>query len=194
MYAHPTIQQLGDYFWTVLTGTAHVQQSNGVDQIEKKGAEMQSLVTKYTTDIPAPAWKTSPTRPTTETVLLTGSTGRLGCHILKQLIDREDVLKVYALNRPNNQGMSTEARQREALNFWGIDTRPGTLEKVVFLDYDMSKDKLGLDDLYDTVSVFLLKITTNAHRCPAPNHSHNHHSQRCDLLIYSTENEAEYML
>ncbi|KXN82193.1 Polyketide synthase HetM [Leucoagaricus sp. SymC.cos] len=145
VYAHPSIQQLGDYFWMVLTGTASMNEQSRAAQIETRCLQMQSLVTKNTVEIPTPAWTASPASVDPEIVLLTGSTGRLGCHILKQLMERPDVLKVYALNRPSVTGQTREQRQQEACSRWGIDLQ-SNFEKVVFLDYDTSKERLGLTD------------------------------------------------
>ncbi|KXN87847.1 L-aminoadipate-semialdehyde dehydrogenase large subunit, partial [Leucoagaricus sp. SymC.cos] len=119
VYAHPSIQQLGDYFWMILTGIANMHEQNRAAQIETRCLQMQSLVAKNTAEIPTPAWTTPPASIDSATVLLTGSTGRLGCHILKQLIKHPDIVKVC----------------------WGIDLT-SAFEKVVFLDYDISKERL----------------------------------------------------
>jgi thioester reductase-like protein len=110
---------------------------------------MESLVNKYTAEIPAPKWETSSESRREEAILLTGSTGRLGCYILNQLTEKENVVKIYALNRPSAIGLSAETRQKDALRTWGLSVNS---EKIVFLEYDPSKDKLGLtDDIYSTV-------------------------------------------
>ncbi|KAJ3572833.1 hypothetical protein NP233_g2821 [Leucocoprinus birnbaumii] len=165
VYSNPTIQQLGDYFWMLLTGTADVDGQDHAAQLEARCLQMESLVTKYTSDLPTPAWKTSVESTSEEVVILTGSTGRFGCHILKQLIDRSDVLKVYALNRPSASGNTSEERQQEAFARWGIDLTSGIWEKVVFLEYDTGKDKLGLDnDSYQTLQRTVTTIIHNGWR------------------------------
>jgi hypothetical protein len=152
---YPSIQRLGDYFWRVLTGSHDVCQQNHATHVETRCLEMESLVTKYTTEVPTPKWKTSSELPLEETVLLTGSTGRLGCHILMQLAEKVGIAKIYALNRPSALGLSSEVRQREALKTWGISVNPNAWKKIVFLEYDPSKDKLGLTEhIYSTVRSF----------------------------------------
>jgi hypothetical protein len=152
VYTHPSIQKLGDYFWRVLSATPDVSEQNRANHIERRCLEMESLVTKYTAEIPMPQWKVSPESRREETVLLTGSTGRLGCYVLQRLTEREDIVKVYALNRSNALNLSPGARQTEALRTWGITLDSNALEKIVFLEYDPSKEKLGLtDDNYSMV-------------------------------------------
>jgi hypothetical protein len=148
VYRHPTIQELGDYFWMLLTGVANASQLDRAAELETACLQMQSLVTKYTTDIPTPAWVSSVKKSAEEIVILTGSTGRLGCHLLKLLIERSDVAKVYALNRRSPAGKTAGERQQDAFMLMGIDLKPDALQKVVFLSYDTSKDKLGLEDCH----------------------------------------------
>lgn len=165
VYTHPTIQQLGDYFWMLLTGTANVDEEDRAAQLESRCLQMESLVTKHTSNIPAPTWTTTSESHTEEIVILTGSTGRFGCHILRQLIDRSDVFKIYALNRPSPSGQTMEERQREVFSHWGIDLLPTGLMKVIFLEYDPSRDRLGLtSDWYHTLQDTVTTIIHNGWR------------------------------
>jgi hypothetical protein len=155
VYANPTIQKLGDYFWRLLSGSHDVSEQNHTAHIQTRCLEMESLITKYTADIPTPRWKVTSDKRHVETIVLTGSTGRLGCYLLKQMVEREDIIKVFALNRPSASGVSAETRQNEALKTWNVSLDSSTLKKVVFLDYDPSKYRLGLtEDTYSTVSFF----------------------------------------
>jgi hypothetical protein len=161
VYMNPSIQRLGEYFWRVLTGTHDVDGQNHAAHVETRCLEMESLVTKYTAGIPSPTWKTLPEPPLKETILLTGSTGRLGSHILKQLAEKVDTAKIYALNRPSALGLSSEVRQKGALESWGISVNQDAWEKIVFVEYDPSRDRLSLtEDVYGTVRFFLTKCLT----------------------------------
>ncbi|KAF5347380.1 hypothetical protein D9758_011283 [Tetrapyrgos nigripes] len=83
-----------------------------------------------------------------ETILLTGSTGSLGCLILEKLCRRSDVVKIYALNRSGR--MDLKARQQSALREDGLD--PGILDckPVELVTVDLTAPKFGIgDDLYD---------------------------------------------
>ncbi|KAH8178799.1 male sterility protein [Sarocladium implicatum] len=85
IYSNPTIKGLTD----VVTANSH---QNGDREVA-----VETLIEKYTSDLPRP-------RPSSEpmqgyTVAITGSTGNLGCHILNDLIQHPDVVKVICLNR-----------------------------------------------------------------------------------------------
>jgi nucleoside-diphosphate-sugar epimerase len=85
-----------------------------------------------------------------ETILLTGSTGSLGCLILEKLCRRSDVVKIYALNRSGR--IDLEARQQSALREAGLD--PGILKSksVELVTVDLTAPKFGIrDELYDQV-------------------------------------------
>lgn len=158
VYAHPSIQELGGYFWKVLTDNHDTSEESHATQIETRRLEMESLVTRYTAEISTPKWKTSLEPRREETILLTGSTGRLGCYVLKQLAENESIVKVYALNRASVLGLSAESKQKEALKLWGTSLDSDALKKIVYLEYDPSKDKLGLtEDTYSKVGVTALE-------------------------------------
>ncbi|XP_006463297.1 hypothetical protein AGABI2DRAFT_120116 [Agaricus bisporus var. bisporus H97] len=158
VYAHPSIQELGGYFWKVLTDNHDTSEESHATQIETRRLEMESLVTRYTAEISTPKWKTSLEPRREETILLTGSTGRLGCYVLKQLAENESIVKVYALNRASVLGLSAEYKQKEALKLWGTSLDSDALKKIVYLEYDPSKDKLGLTE--DTYSKLQNSVTT----------------------------------
>lgn len=75
--------------------------------------------------------------PRTETVLLTGSTGNLGSHILKSLIEDRGISRIYALNRKDSRGgVSVRARQEAGFEQRGIDSALAASEKVVYVEGD----------------------------------------------------------
>ena len=89
-----------------------------------------------------------------QTVLVTGTTGRLGSHLLAQLLMRQDVAHVYALNHAGHTGRSISDRSREAFATWGLDE--GLLEgdKLSLTEADLSKPLFGIgEDSYEEVSV-----------------------------------------
>lgn len=184
VYAHPSIQKLGDYFWGVLSGTLDVEEHNRAAHVETRCLEMESLVNKYTAEIPTPKWNTSPESRRKETILLTGSTGRLGCYVLKQLAENEGITRIYALNRPSALGPS-EARQKSAFKTWGISVNLDALEKIVFLECTLSKDKLGLtQDMYLRVRFPLKKTFLVIDGIfVASKYSYNYHSQWSELAV-----------
>ena len=102
------------------------------DEIE----EMEALIKRYSTfekHVPGQ----SPA-PEGHVVVLTGSTGSLGAHILTLLLTRSDVRKVYCLVR----GENPQGRVLEALRKRGLSVPDTT--RLVALTGDLSRSDLGL--------------------------------------------------
>lgn len=127
---------------------------------EAKVLSMKALVKKYASSFrrrPGEvAASTSGGTDDARVVLLTGSTGRLGSHILSQLAGRHEVRKVYALNR-TSAGASLNSsplmeRQKAAFRAWGLDDDVLNSDKVVLLGGEASQTDLGLEsDIYREV-------------------------------------------
>lgn len=84
-------------------------------------------------------------------VLLTGSTGGLGSFLLSQLLEKQMVEKVYALNRPSSP-TSIEGRQESAFVDKGISIDLLNSGKLLYIETDASRDNCGLSlELYDEV-------------------------------------------
>lgn len=64
-------------------------------------AEIEALVRRYTSDLPKAKASTSLVLHRAPVVLLTGSTGNIGSHILASLLADDRVGRVYTLNRPS---------------------------------------------------------------------------------------------
>ena len=111
------------------------------------------MLTKYGQDFPLPSSRRH-RRPAGDTILVTGTTGGLGCALLSQLYEAPEVQKIYAFNRKDNR-RSLGERQRDALLDRGY--RAGAIlrsSKVVLLEVDLLRPNFGLSqDLYDEVSV-----------------------------------------
>ena len=79
-------------------------------------------------------------------VLLTGSTGNLGCFLLARLAKNPGVSKVVCLNRACS-GSSIHQRQKEALDRRGpACVSPEDWAKVVLLEADLTKVDFGLGE------------------------------------------------
>ncbi|EED83358.1 predicted protein [Postia placenta Mad-698-R] len=76
-------------------------------------------------------------------VLVTGTTGSLGCHLLGALARSSDVLHVYALNRASNNA-SLSTRQQDALVERAIDPCILDLPKITLLEGDLSLPNWGI--------------------------------------------------
>lgn len=81
-------------------------------------------------------------RDTPVTAVLTGSTGTVGTYLLRMLLDHPGIKHVFCLNRSEDGGSAT---QRLRMTERGMDT--SDLDKrVTFLQSDLSRPRLGLDD------------------------------------------------
>lgn len=113
--------------------------------------QMDELVQKYTKNL-----QSKP--PEDLHILLTGSTGSLGCNLLRVLLEDSRVSKIYCLNR------ASEAQQRQQMIFdeRGFEHNFNKSAKTDFLQIDLSQDQLGLS-----------------------NHIYTELIQRVDLVIHS---------
>ena len=75
-----------------------------------------------------------------QTVILTGSTGALGSHILHNLVANPVISHVYCLNRAAD-GLSLQTKRNQAR---GLSTRLSP-NRITFLTADLSKTHLGLE-------------------------------------------------
>jgi hypothetical protein len=78
-------------------------------------------------------------------VLLTGTTGALGCNVLHDLLRRHDITQVIAFNR-SAQGIPIIARQAAAFREHGLDSSLTASPKLVLLEGDMSVPGFGLSE------------------------------------------------
>ncbi|KAI0769296.1 acetyl-CoA synthetase-like protein [Trametes elegans] len=149
VYDHPSVAALSTFLREVLSGKA-------VDEDalhERRIAQMKALVEKYGGNWPAPRWQSSPATvgedkagPEREVILITGTTGRLGSHLLAQSLQKSDVAHVYALNRGiAGEEETLAARQRGAFKTWGLDVELLSSDRVTFLPADLTKPSFGLE-------------------------------------------------
>jgi thioester reductase-like protein len=101
--------------------------------------ELGTMVMKHTAYISRQRRvEAAPERPLKHTVLLTGSTGSLGSHLLETLLKHPDVDRVYCLNRSDD----AKTRQKHASEKYHS---PGAdLDKAEFLRADFSLPRFGL--------------------------------------------------
>jgi thioester reductase-like protein len=144
VFSHPTPQQLAAY----LTG-------NGNDSGNKKGetggkdtadsefdySPINTLLMRNTLD----AFRHGQ-RQTIGNVLLTGSTGYLGIHVLKELIDREDVPEIYCLVRAED-----------------LDKGERRLKNLLFYYYKKNYKELFGSRLHVVLGDVTKKISVDAH-------------------------------
>ncbi|KAF8174362.1 hypothetical protein K438DRAFT_1849366 [Mycena galopus ATCC 62051] len=159
VYAHPTIERLARAIAALVHGDA-----NGCHDTK---VAMEAMIGQYSVGLEAPvnfggkhvALSDGTAASSTGTViLLTGSTGGLGSHLLEKLLSLPSIQRVYAFNRGGRIPVSE--RQKEAFVNRALDVTLLSSEKLVYLEGHTSKADLGLPlnvwtTLRDTVTVII---------------------------------------
>lgn len=91
IYSNPTVKQLSLVVMGILEGKAQV----GIPREEK----IQGWVNKHTAGLRINETRPRNRLPSPSTVILTNSTGSLGTYLLRSLLSRKFLAKVYCLNR-----------------------------------------------------------------------------------------------
>lgn len=97
-------------------------------------------------------------QPESEVVILTGSTGAVGSHILHEILHNKAISHVYCLNRSSDSRAVQESRNSER----GIPTEFPSA-RVTFLTADLCKPNFGLEStVYNTILSTTTQIIHNA--------------------------------
>ncbi|KAF8166302.1 acyl transferase domain-containing protein [Mycena galopus ATCC 62051] len=134
---------------------------------------MENLVTKFT-DGALDRLRVDPNSlldrqamPAGHNVLLTGSTGALGCHLLAQLLMKDGISHVYALIRQSTaaDNFSLAERQAAALQRPGLSPALAFSEKLTVLVGDLRDPDFALaSELMDELRASVTHIIHNAWR------------------------------
>ncbi|KAI6097310.1 putative aminoadipate reductase [Pisolithus croceorrhizus] len=153
VFAYPTLRALAGQLVNIIT-----RKEDTVDPT----AEIKRMLEKYSSGLPGKRIGDIPTgrdRNKPHVVLITGSTGALGSYIVASLLQREDVVRIYALNR---RSKTTTSRERQLSTFQdrGLDAKLLESKKLVFVEGETSQDNLGLEDkayaeIRDSVTVII---------------------------------------
>ena len=119
---------------------------------QSRADAIEQMIAKYAFSEKLDVQVPSAFKTTGLVVLLTGSTGNLGSQVLDQLLRHPDISKVYALNRPSSASISD--RHLDRFRDKGLDTSVLSSNKLVYLESDISQDRLGLSEsAYNEVTV-----------------------------------------
>ncbi|KAG9023400.1 hypothetical protein FRB95_013135 [Tulasnella sp. JGI-2019a] len=132
---------------------------------------MEDAIRRYTSDLAVHTPDESVSTPLEdekEVVVLTGSTGDLGSHLLAQLIQMDSVVRVYALNRKSS-GRSLEDRQKDVLldrlGSYEEATRIVTSPKLHLVEAVLEAKDLGISkDIFEEIRTTTTLIIHNAWR------------------------------
>jgi len=149
VYQNPSIASLSLF----LVSVARSGFSNAQDETKLKVENMRKMVEKYSKNFPT---SKHPKSASSKTVLISGSTGTFGAHILQSLVLDPSVSKVYALIRSN--GLDVGQRQKQAFAERGIDIAIlNESGKVVLLEAELSDQRFGLaTDVFEEVMSYLI--------------------------------------
>ena len=138
---------------TIARVASYIKDAEDVDAASSADLDlMKELIDKYSDFshiVPPQIQSRSSSTTDCSTVLLTGVTGSLGCHILKTLLDSTSTKKVICIVRIPNSGNSnddTEAAKRrilDSLEKREVDVTPDAFSKVVALPGDLSNSDFG---------------------------------------------------
>ncbi|CAE6407221.1 unnamed protein product [Rhizoctonia solani] len=145
IFGNPTITQLVQ----VLVQLSTCNNTTVIDPVAEALRKIHPMIEKYKADWPTQeARDIQPVKK--ERVVVTGTTGGLGSHLLAQLLENEKVEKVWAMNRKS----SKNNRDRELSSFEDklLDVNLLKSEKLVFVDTDLEDPKLALpNEIYDEI-------------------------------------------
>ncbi|KAL1623267.1 putative NRPS-like protein biosynthetic cluster [Neofusicoccum ribis] len=144
IYQHPSLAALTAALGPLISG-----EGKSVEQGRDRGSEMRALVDEYVRALDAEDFSTPSSPATTATegsaVLLTGSTGNLGAHMLGCLAHSKRVSRVICLNRSTtNSNADLRARQEQVNASAGVTLSAPAWEKVTFLAANTQAPALGL--------------------------------------------------
>ncbi|KAJ6448491.1 hypothetical protein C8R45DRAFT_1046138 [Mycena sanguinolenta] len=157
IYAHPTIEELANAMITLVNGDVNdLAQNTQADVVER-------MIEKYRVGFETPLNRPEKIGVASSdvVVLLTGSTGGLGSHILEILLALPCIDRVYACNRKGK--ISVPERQKESFVDKALDVALLSSNKLVYLECDTTKENLELPlDVWTMVRNTVTIIIHNA--------------------------------
>ncbi|KAJ6583069.1 hypothetical protein DFH09DRAFT_978909 [Mycena vulgaris] len=139
VYEHPTITRLTQFMLAVASGTQDAAASGG-----STSSVMQAMTKKYTQDFPSHTGARAVPPASEKVVLITGTTGELGCYLLARLLADDAVVQVYALNRAAPHRPALRERQALALLDRGLHSNLLDSPKLSLLEGDIGSSEFGL--------------------------------------------------
>ncbi|KAG8748024.1 hypothetical protein FRC10_009776 [Ceratobasidium sp. 414] len=153
IFAQPTIHQLASCLLGLLAGDSDTEGGSSVScSAGTASTTVDAMVERYTEGLRFNARSPSDVDSSPlESVVLTGTTGALGSHILALILSDGNVKRVWALNRAPRAG-APSTMQRQHLSFAEkmLNIRLLDHPKLAMLEVDLLDGKLGLSqECYD---------------------------------------------
>lgn len=146
VYQYPTIASLAAF----ATRTALACFRHRTESSLARCLEMTKMVRSHSLNFPE--HQPSMAQPRNDVILITGTTGLFGSHLLAQFLHCPKVKRVYALNHKKSRPGSVVERQTSLLQACGLDVALARHPKLTLFDADASRSHLGLSqELYDQV-------------------------------------------
>ncbi|CAL1709823.1 unnamed protein product [Somion occarium] len=156
VYQAPTIAGLTQLVLDVLKAPAN----GDADSTVARTRELQDAVRRFTQSFPARPTNLRERSETGDVILLTGTTGGLGCNMLAHLTNDPTVRKIYAFNRSSENAV---ARQVNAFIKQGVLVDCLRCPKFSLVEGDLSRPLFGLDAaLYEEMRDSITHIIHNA--------------------------------
>ena len=136
---------------------------NELTNLDAREKDVARYVNRFSADFGAPTAspQSAPFRRDSQCVLITGTSGSLGSHLVKELAERPDVKTVICLNRRSSS--DPLLRQKEAFASRGISLEGNAQGKLQVFETDTAKPNLGLADTdYATLVQSVSAILHNA--------------------------------
>ncbi|EKM52251.1 uncharacterized protein PHACADRAFT_260494 [Phanerochaete carnosa HHB-10118-sp] len=157
VFEHPTIKQLAAAL------ASFVDPSDGASaatsNTRTRAGEVRAMIEKHTNNLPT-ARAQALRRGAAPVVLLTGSTGNIGSHILAYLLAEPRIARVYTLNRPS---ADPRGRLEAAFRERGLPVEELDDPRLMSLVGDVTRDNFGLDDAqYQEVLASVTHVVHNA--------------------------------
>ncbi|KAJ7087037.1 hypothetical protein C8R43DRAFT_939403, partial [Mycena crocata] len=142
VYDHPTISRLASFIFALVSG----KPDDGTSNVATKLDAMHALVAKHGQGFPLHTGDRAGPGDTAKVVLVTGTTGELGCYLLSRLLADENVFQVYALNRSSLREPTLRTRQALALIDRGLDEGILDSPKLTLLAGNIARPDFGLTE------------------------------------------------
>lgn len=96
-------------------------------------------------------------------IFLTGTTGFVGIHLLKELTNNEKVQKIYCLVRQKLNSSGRERFEKQIEQYFDEETCQKIKQKAVVIEGDLRKEKLGLEEnVYNRIFKNITTIINSA--------------------------------